>query len=164
MNPTNQHTALQMGSNGFLETPRIDGVSAVVKANIVENYSRSGNLTTACRENGVDPRIMRIHYNSDPAFKRAIDEAREQICDKAEGHIVEHMSRPGNVIDRLSWLRAHRPGKWNPTANIQVTVDREKVQQLAEQAKQYVETTASAVDGTAASVEGLESTPTPKKE
>lgn len=107
-------TALRIAPNGFLESPRKDRVPSELKTQVIEIYSRTGNFTGACRTVGVDPRNMRLHIAADPVFKQAVDEAREGICDKAEGHIVEHMSRPNNVVDRLAWLRAWRPERWAP--------------------------------------------------
>lgn len=82
---------------------------------------------------------------------QSIMDAREGLCDKAEGHIVEHMGNRGNTIDRLAWLRAWRPAIWNPKpefvgpSNVEVTV------RLAGSAQTYIDTTATAVPAPAPS-------------
>lgn len=144
----NQETALRPsnGANSFLESPRIDRVPAELKAQVIEIYGKTGNFTSACRMVGIDPRNMRLHLNADPEFRRAVDEAREGICDKAEGHIVEHMSRPSNVVDRLAWLRAWRPAIWNPKPELAGPASIEVTVKLAAESRQFIDTTATPTD------------------
>ena len=139
----NTETALRPTASGYLESPRKDRISQEIKALVIENYAKSGNLSDACRLAGVIPRTFRWHMNLDRNLMRELTEAREQISDKAEGHMVEHMSRPNNVIDRLAWLKAWRPDRWNPAAKFEVKHSVEVTQQLAARAAEYIDTTAT---------------------
>lgn len=130
---------------GFLESPRHDGIRGSIKARILDNYRITGNLTEACRVNGVRPGLIRWHFANDPAFKAALDECREEISDKAEGHIVQWMSEQKNVIDRLAWLRAHRPERWNPKAEVSVTHNVDLTRKLAAKAREALDTTATQI-------------------
>ena len=142
----NVETAYQVApQTGYLESPRIDRLSQESKTLIIENYAKSGNLTDACVRAGVLPRLFRMHMNLDSTLMKELTEAREQICDKAEGHIVEHMSRPNNVVDRLAWLRAWRASRWNPQAQINVNVDVKQTESLSLKALSFVDTTATQV-------------------
>lgn len=127
---------------GFLESSRDDGITGQVKRNILDIYATTGNLTAACLQIGVDPRTIRWHIKHDPAFEKARAECWEIISDKAEGHIVEWMGSQKNVIDRLAWLRAHRPDRWNPKAEVSVTHNTEVTVKLAEKARHVLDTTA----------------------
>lgn len=139
---------------GLLESPRIDRLSVESKQLIADMYGKSGNLDGVCRELGIVSRTVRIAMNTDPSFKALIDEARERICDKAEGHIVEHMSRANNVVDRLSWLRAWRPSRWNPQAQLNVQVDVKQTENLSLRAISFIDTTARPVLPTPPSPDG----------
>lgn len=145
----NNETRLQPSKTGptkFLESPRIDRVPVELKQLVTETYVQTGNFTSACRIVGIDPRNMRLHLNADPEFAKAIAEAREQISDKAEGHIVEHMGRAQNVVDRLAWLRAWRPAVWNPQRESGVTVNVQITEKLAGSALSYIQTSAVPTD------------------
>lgn len=132
--------------SGFMVSSRDDGVSSQIKTDILEVYRRTGNLSEASRAYGIAPGLTRWHMGQDPEFKRQIDECRQQICDKAEGHIVQWMGEQKNVIDRLAWLRAYRPGTWNPKTEHSVTHNVEVTARLADKARQAVNTTAVPVD------------------
>lgn len=132
-------------ATGFLQSPRHDGITALTKVNILDIYRQSGNLTAASRINGVEPRLVRWHMTHDPAFKAAIDEARQEIADNAEGFIVKWMGEPKNVIDRLAWLRAHRPERWNPKAEVSITHQVDVTARLAEKARHALNTTAETI-------------------
>jgi hypothetical protein len=129
-------------ATGFMVSPRSDGITVQLKLNILEMYRSSGNLTESCRINGVEPRLIRYHCKHDPVFKEAIDECREALCDKAEGHIVQWMGEQKNVIDRLAWLRAYRPDRWNPKQETTMRHSVEVTHRLAEKARQVIDTTA----------------------
>ena len=130
----------------FLESPRADRLSAQMKQSIVDDYAKTGNITLTCQKFGVHPRFFRIAMNNDQGLMKAITEAREQLSDKAEGHIVEHMGHRANVIDRLAWLRAWRPGVWAPQTDQVVKHSVTVTHTLASAAQQYVDTTAQPVE------------------
>lgn len=146
----NQETALRPvtlpSGQTFLESPRTDRISAQLKELIVEEYGKTGNLDAVCRQYSIAPRVFRICMNTDKELMAAIMEARERISDKAEGHIVEHMSRASNVVDRLAWLRAWRPAIWNPQPNGAINVNVNISERLASAGQQYVDTTATPTD------------------
>ena len=79
---------------------------------------------------------MRIHAVEDQEFKGALDEARQEIADQAEGYVTQYMARPGNFMDRIAWLRAYRSKVWNPAAQLNVTHDVTITANLASEARQ----------------------------
>jgi hypothetical protein len=139
--PNGQETTLRPVTVQLLESPRHDRISAELKAKLVEIYRETGNLYKSCQLIGLDPRVMRWHQANDDAFKAELDRARQDICDRAEGYVVEYMARPSNVVDRMAWLRAYRPGIWNPERRIEVQHNIQVTQQLASEARKVVETT-----------------------
>lgn len=140
----NDETAYRQDpETGLLESPRTDRISVETKQTIAEMFRKSGNLTLACRSIGVDPRVMRQVANSDPAFRALLDEAREEISDRAEGFVVQWMGEQRNVIDRLAWLRAHRSERWNPKQEMTVTHNVGQTKALAVEARKVIETTAT---------------------
>ena len=126
-------------ATGFMVSSRVDGISSLLKTNILESFRKSGNLSLACRVNGVAPRVMRWHTVNDPVYSEALNEAREELSDGAEGNIVEHMSRPSNFMDRIAWLRAHRREKWGDRQDVTVNHNVRVVKNLTLKAKDYSE-------------------------
>lgn len=108
-------------ASGFLvsgmESEGNTGVTVASKLKFLEVYRSTGNFEESARLTGVNARTMRYHIRADEKFREEFEEAREALCDQAEGFIVQHMARPSNVIDRLSFLRAYRPKVWNIGAN-----------------------------------------------
>ena len=139
-----------------MESPRKDGVTGQLKQDILELYRSNGNMAASCRLHALEPRQIRWHMANDPAFKAAVDEARQEICDKAEGHIVQWMGEQKNVIDRLAWLRAYRPGTWNPKQEYNVTHDVNVTARLAGKAREAIATTAEVVPLTQLNIGGLD--------
>lgn len=142
-------TALQpVSGSSFLESPRYDRISAELKDKFINLYRESGDMGASARAVGVDPRILRWHRTNDPVFKRAVDDVMNDITDQAEGKVREFMLRPGNVIDRMAWLRARRPEVWNPDKRVQVDVNVTQVKESLKRGEAYEAELVSSVDQT----------------
>lgn len=88
-----------------------------------ENINR-GELPShvkICSALGVSLRTWYEHLQQDTRFKAAW----QDILDMAEDRLVNVMyangQRPSGYMDRITWLRAHNPGKWNPDLKVQVS-------------------------------------------
>lgn len=104
--PNGQETVLRPTANGFLESNRIDRISAEIKAKIIEMYRQTGDLTASAKAFGVAPSVARWHRQYDDAFREACDESIEQLSDRAEGSIVQNFSK--TPADRIFWLKTRR--------------------------------------------------------
>lgn len=130
-------------TTGFLASSRCDRIAPELKTKLLELYRQSGNLHESARQAGIQPRVMRWHLVHDPEFKRQYQEVLDCITDEAEGAVRTFMLRPSNVIDRMAWLRARRPGVWNPQQNQTVEVNVKVTDRLVSKAQGYIDTTAT---------------------
>ena len=148
-NDLNKETALQVDPRtGFLESPRIDRVSAEIKAKFVEVYKECGDFSLAASRVGHYPRVFRRERNTDPVFSAEFMKACDAMNDRMEGVTYQVGLTPRGVIDRRAWLNAKRPEVWNPSQQQPVHINVQVTERLATQAHQFVDTTATAVTPT----------------
>lgn len=68
------------------------------------------NLSAICKAVGVSRWTVGNHRKSDPDFNNSLHEIDQRICDEHERVLVERgMDHKGGFLDRISYLRAHRP-------------------------------------------------------
>jgi hypothetical protein len=139
----NQETALRPVTVTMLESPRSDRLSTQLKTQILDKYRETGNLCAASVAVGVPYATARWHLEADPAFKEAVDGCHREFVERAKGYMIQHMSRPGNYMDRVTIARRFEPGVWGNEVNVRHSVDEKQVLGLADRAKTYaVDTTA----------------------
>lgn len=61
---------------------------------------------------GISPETYNKHYNTDAAFKAAVDHVRRVYTDELEGTSRENALNPKSVIERIFQLKALLPGKY----------------------------------------------------
>jgi hypothetical protein len=69
---------------------------------------------------GVHPSTVWLHRKSDKAFDRALNEINQSICDNMEAKLVEQGLQPKGFLDRISYLRAHRPELYDRAKTIKI--------------------------------------------
>lgn len=74
----------------------------------------------------------------DEAYKRALDEARAEISDRAEGSIVRNLDS-SNPTWSIFWLKCNRPEIYGDHQRLTVTQNHEVTARIAETARAYTE-------------------------
>jgi hypothetical protein len=73
---------------------------------------------------GITIRTVHWHFVKDEVFKAQWEECIDIIENELLKTMVAQGKRPSGYMDRITWLRAHRPERWNPDYNKpQLTVD-----------------------------------------
>ena len=78
-------------------------------------WPRLGDI---CRVVGITRHTFRNHFNADERFRQDIEELRETTCDAMEAAMVESGIKPMGFLDRMAYLRAHRPHLYNPAQKV----------------------------------------------
>jgi hypothetical protein len=110
----------------------------------LELFRASPNLTQAAKTVGHSPQVVFWHLERDPEFKKAFEAVKAGLCDQLESRVYEYGQRPQNFMDRIAYLRAYRPERWNPQSQININYSPAQVQSIAAEARQYVDTEAVA--------------------
>lgn len=104
-------------ATGFMSFPPGGGKSGfgpTEKMLFLENYKKTGNFSKAAGLVGISTRIIGGHLRVDKAFKAAYDDTLEAMVNELEQTMFERAKDPKGTLDRFGWLRAHKPGKYNP--------------------------------------------------
>lgn len=115
---------------GFLESTGKHAFNAVMKMRALELAhenvtvrSELPDIPAICKGLGISHNTFYAHLQQDEEFKRQW----EEVLDLCEHELVKTMyangRRPNGYMDRITWLRAHRPGKWNPDYKINISTD-----------------------------------------
>lgn len=137
------NTALQLDPvTGFLQSSISPAVTADTKVKILELLRVSGDLSSAARTYGIEPRVIRWHRANDPAFKKALEEVWEEIVDRAEGSVVKNFDK--TPADRIFMLKTRRAAIYGDRVTQQHTHSVTLVQQLASRLESYP---TEAIDG-----------------
>ncbi len=112
---------------GFLTAPSderitFDALKKVRILEIAEEMVQRGEmprLSILAKAVGVDTDTIIRHRKEDVKFGREW----ERVIDLAEETLVGTMfaqgQKPSGYMDRITWLRAYRPGRWNPDRQVQ---------------------------------------------
>lgn len=123
----------------FKDVQQFNGFDVGKKSAFLEMFKQTPNMSGVARAMGFNPSTIYLAMGRDPAFKAAVEEAREELCDGLEARVHEYGQRPQNFMDRIAWLRAYRPRRWNPDRQMHVTIDQKQTETLAGKAESYVE-------------------------
>lgn len=69
---------------------------------------------------GIDRTTVWLHRKSDKAFDAALTEINQQVCDRMEQTLIEQGLQPKGFLDRISYLRAHRPELYDRAKTIKI--------------------------------------------
>lgn len=81
------------------------------------------SIPNLCKTVDISNRTFYTHLKGDPSFKEAWDATLDMIEDTLVSTMVGNAQRPSGYMDRITWLRAYRPGRWNPDARLQTPQD-----------------------------------------
>lgn len=124
-------------AENFKDVDQHDGFGRRKKSLLLEMYAVSPNLTGIAETLGHSRQVVSWHLERDEAFKKAFDAVREGLCDTLEDKVFEFAQRPQNFMDRIAYLRAYRPGTWNPDRQLTVTHNVDVVTRLAAKVATY---------------------------
>lgn len=72
-----------------------------------------------CHELGISRSQFDRHYRMDPVYRARIKDVESDMTDQVEGELLK-AAKGKSFLDRIAWLRAHRPEKYNDTRIIKV--------------------------------------------
>ncbi len=99
-------------STGFVETNRVDAFDAERKFKFVKLFREIFNITKCCEIIGINRMTFMHHREHDPAFKSAIYENKEVVCDNLEETAYKTALKAEGVRDRWRILETYRPDVW----------------------------------------------------
>ncbi len=116
---------------GFLESrnPSMAGFTSDKKAKFIELAMQAAQIGAApsipnlCKTVDIVHHTFYTHLKTDPAFKQAWEDTLDIIEDNLVQTMVSNGQRPSGYMDRITWLRANRPGRWNPDWKGQISSD-----------------------------------------
>lgn len=76
------------------------------------------HVKKVCDIVGISRQTYLNHYSRDPRFKDLVDEIKEERLDHLESVMLDMGEKPSGFMDRIAYLRAHRPHLYNPAQKI----------------------------------------------
>lgn len=67
------------------------------------------NITAICKACGISRDTYYNHRKMDPAFDQALKDIDDMVCDELENVLRTEGAKPKGFLDRMAYLRAHRP-------------------------------------------------------
>jgi AcrR family transcriptional regulator len=127
--------------SGFMQSVDVSGITFDVdkKRLFLEMYREKPNLRGIARQLGLDGQTIYNHLKSDAEFARQFRDCREAISDRLESRVAEFADKPNHFMDRIAWLRAHRPDKWDPERKVVVQHNVEITKSLASEAREFID-------------------------
>lgn len=114
---------------GFLESNRGVSFDSALKVRFLEMATEAADaklmpdIPGLCKTVGISTHTFWEHKKLDDKFRTAW----ESVLDTCESTLTQAMysfgQRPGNYMDRITWLRAHKPERWNPDYNVKISHD-----------------------------------------
>lgn len=78
------------------------------------------NVTKICEVVNISCPTYYAHLKSDPDFAQAMRDVDQAVTDEIEGVLRKEASKPKRFLDRISYLRAHRPELYDRAKVIKV--------------------------------------------
>lgn len=116
---------------GFLESPspNLCSFDAIKKTRAIELAREMVERGEMPRQSiivkalGINPETLRHHLRDDIIFKKAWEEVIDLMEETLVNTMVTNGQKPSGYMDRITWLRAYRPNRWNPDSRIQILGD-----------------------------------------
>ena len=132
--------------SGFLESTGKHIFSSAMKFRALElareNLEMKGempDIPATCKALGIKHNTFYDHLRVDEEFKAQW----EEVLDVCEQELVKTMyangRKPSGYMDRITWLRAHRPGKWNPDFKLNINTDGAQVKGVLDAASTVID-------------------------
>lgn len=115
-------------ATGFLESNAYPyAFNAERKLQFLEVFKTNGlGIYRTCRVLGIKRDTVIKHYNTDPVFRKAFDEAMAEYTDDLEATSRENALNPKSVIERIFQLKCLLPDKYgqeNRPSSTQITIN-----------------------------------------
>lgn len=114
---------------GFLESSKGSSFDSIRKTRFLEiareaaDRKEMPDIPAICKVIGISTHAFWDHKRIDEVFKAQW----EEILDTCETTLVSTMyangQRPSGYMDRITWLRAYRPGTWHPDLKVSISSD-----------------------------------------
>lgn len=76
------------------------------------------HIKKVCDIVGISSQTYRNHYAKDEVFRKMIEDIKEERLDNLEAVMLDNGARPSGFLDRIAYLRAHRPHLYNPASKV----------------------------------------------
>jgi hypothetical protein len=108
------------------------------KAQFLEMYYKTGNLTKSAQFLGRDRMAFSQHLDKDKAFAVDFYNVKQAIKNDLEETMMTNGLKEKGYMDRITWLRTNYPQEYNPNADRSAD-DRsqEAIKQLSEKLNEY---------------------------
>lgn len=100
-----------------------EGFTIAMKEKVLEYLKQEFHLSNAAKFVGIARRTLELHLQLDEEFARRVDEIRDSECDSLEVRVLEE-GKKKSFMDRIAWLRAHRPEKWGDRKSVVHSIDK----------------------------------------
>jgi hypothetical protein len=78
------------------------------------------NVTLCCAMAGIHPSSYYLHLKQDPIFYAKVKQIDQGTTDRIEGVMASEAINPKSFLDRMAYLRAHRPELYNPAKVVKI--------------------------------------------
>lgn len=78
------------------------------------------NVTLCCAMAGIHPSSYYLHLKQDPIFYAKVKQIDQGTTDRIEGVMASEAINPKSFLDRMAYLRAHRPELYNPAKIVKI--------------------------------------------
>lgn len=125
-------TLVKDPKTGFLthsEEYKREGFTIPKKLKVLEYLAKEFHLSNAAKFVGMSRRALEYHLQFDEEFARQVDDIRESETDNLEVRVLQE-GKKKSFMDRIAWLRAHRPQKWGDRKSVVHSVDKSALEFL----------------------------------
>ena len=106
---------------GFLEAPGYKYAFTLEKKQelleLIKDNPHYSTVLESCKIVGISIETFYDHLRTDPIFHAKVNEYKKNCAYKVENTLYECALDPKKTIDRLAYLRAFLPERYNPGAN-----------------------------------------------
>lgn len=78
------------------------------------------NVTLCCAMSGIHPSSYYLHLKTDKIFYLKVQQIDQGTTDRIEGVMAKAAVDPKSFLDRMAYLRAHRPELYNPAKVVKI--------------------------------------------
>ena|SRR3990167_6890853 len=129
-------TLVKDPKTGFLthsEAYKIAGFTPEMKQRVIGYLRKEFHIGNAAESVGICRRTLDWHLQLDEGFANDVQQVREMECDSLELRVLQE-GKKKSFMDRIAWLRAHRPQKWGDRKSVVHSVDSNALELLHKRA------------------------------
>ncbi|HEX9504255.1 MAG TPA: hypothetical protein VF974_08145 [Patescibacteria group bacterium] len=123
---------LESASDSFVTFSAAEKVRAIQMAEEMVARGEMPRVSYICKALDVDIDTFTRHRRMDPLLKKEWERVIDLMEEKIVGVMVARGQQANGFMDRIAWLRAYRPHRWNPDRQIQLQADIRVTQNIVE--------------------------------